>query len=93
MGLECLGEDILRNRTMISARNWRARPEDSPEAKVDAFSFSGAVFAAFRASLAASVSLGGARSLLVRGGAAHLAIDESAQNNYERRCIRLMNLP
>jgi hypothetical protein len=46
-----------------------------------------------RASLAPSNALAGGLPLHVRSNAAHLAIDESAQNNYERRCIRPMNLP
>ena len=58
-----------------------------------AFSATAAAFTLFRASLAASVSLAGWISLLVPSNAVHLAIDESAQNNYEGRCIRLMNLP
>ena len=57
------------------------------------FPFSGAVLDAFRASLAPSDPLVGGLPLHVRSNAAHLAIDESAQNNYERRCIRLKNLP
>lgn len=57
------------------------------------FPFSGAVFDAFRASFAPSDALADGLPLHVRSNAAHLAIDESAQNNYEGRCVRPMNLP
>jgi hypothetical protein len=82
-----LGEEFWENRTVFRRPTAAQGQRTSRKREADAFSFSGAVLPAFCASLLASVSLGGAWSLLVRSGAVHLAIDESAQNNYERRCI------